>query len=116
MAIIKIDELSVMTIIGINDDERINKQEVLINYKLEVDISKAAESDDINDCVNYRTVNKEVADFVADSSFFTVEKLLAKILEILISYDGVKNAEATVSKPGALRYTSNVSLTDKISK
>lgn len=116
MAKINIDQLSVQAIIGINEDEREIRQEVIINYTLEIDISKAAQSDDIEDCVNYRTVNKEIKDFVSASSFFTVEKLLTEILKILISYEGVFSAECTVSKPAALRYTSNVSLTDSISK
>ncbi len=112
MATITVDSLQLDTIIGINPDERVNKQEVLINYHFDVDISKAALSDSINDCVNYKTVNKTIIKHVKESSYFTLEKLAAEIISIIQNTEEVLSGTVTVSKPGALRFTQNVSVTE----
>lgn len=112
MATISVEYLRLDTIIGINPDERINKQEVIIDYHFEVDISKAAISDDIEDCVNYKTVNKIIITHVKESRYFTLEKLCSEVLNIIKNTADVFSGEVTVSKPGALRFTQNVSVTD----
>ena len=53
---IQIKDLRLRTIIGINDDERRNLQEVLINITLYADTRPAGISDKIADAVNYRTI------------------------------------------------------------
>ena len=55
-----IRDLVARGIIGVNDWEREKPQEILINVILFADLSKAGVSDDIKDCVNYRTVAKKV--------------------------------------------------------
>ena len=62
-------------IIGINDWERKNRQDIVVNLTLEVDTSVAARSDDIADSLNYRSLTKEVIAFVEASSFNLVEAL-----------------------------------------
>lgn len=111
MAEIHIKDLEVETIIGINEQERTNKQVVKINYWITVDISHPAETDNIDDCVNYRTVNKQVIECVEGSSFYTLEKLTSEVLKVITSPQGVQKARVTVSKPGALRFTKDVSIT-----
>ncbi len=112
MAEIHIKDLEIDTIIGINKEERENKQKVVITYWLSVDITAPASSDSIEDCVNYRTVNKHIINFVQDSSFYTLEKLTTEILKIIASFKGVKKAKVKVSKPYALRFTKDVSITE----
>ena len=111
MAIIHVKDLEIEAILGINERERTNKQKVKISYELTVDISRPAETDAIDDCVNYRTINKQVIEFVRNSSYFTLEKLSSEILKILVETKGVEKAVVTVSKPGALRFTKDVSVT-----
>ncbi len=111
MAEVNIKELEIETIIGIDEQERSNKQVVRIDYSFTVDISKPAITDNIEDCVNYRTVNKQIIEFVRNSSFYTLEKLTSEVLNIVMSAKGVLKAKVTVSKPGALRFTKDVSIT-----
>ena len=47
-------------IIGVNDWERNRAQNILINLTLFTDTSRAAETDHIDDCVNYSTMSKKV--------------------------------------------------------
>ena len=80
---IHIKDLLLRTIIGINEEERRNRQDVLINIVLFTDLRPAGVSDQIGDAVNYRTIAKEIIAMVEASSFFTVEKLAAEVAAIL---------------------------------
>jgi dihydroneopterin aldolase/D-erythro-7,8-dihydroneopterin triphosphate epimerase len=107
---IHIKELLLRTIVGINDEERRNKQDVLINITLHADHSAAA-SDDIDDVVNYRTLTKQTIKLVEDSHFFLVEKMALEIAGICLVDPRVERAIVTVEKPGALRFARSVGVT-----
>jgi FolB domain-containing protein len=107
---IHIKDLLLRTIIGINDDERRNKQDVLINITLYADHS-AAVSDEIKDTVNYRTITKQTMQLVEESQFFLVEKMALEIAKICLANPRVKRAVVTVEKPGAVRFARSVGVT-----
>ncbi|NQY62671.1 MAG: dihydroneopterin aldolase [Alteromonadaceae bacterium] len=111
MSTIYVEKLEIYTILGINKEERENKQKLIIDYWIDADLTKAMQSDDIEDCVNYRTINKEILSLVMDSSYNTIERLLGVLLDLILSYDGVMHAKLKIAKPGALRYAKSVSIT-----
>ena len=108
---IVIKDLFLRTIIGINDDERSNRQDVLINLTLETDTRNAGRSDDIGQAVNYRTVAKQVIDLVEGSEFFLVEKLAEEIADLCLANEKVDAVTVSVEKPAALRFASSVGVT-----
>jgi FolB domain-containing protein len=103
-----IRDLVARGIIGINDWERVNKQEILINITLFADLHKAGESDKIEDCVNYRTVAKKVLHYTESSARFTVESLAADIAKLCLDEPGVIKVRVRVEKPGAVRFSHSV--------
>jgi FolB domain-containing protein len=105
---IQIKDLHLRTIIGINDEERRNRQDVLINITLYADTRPAGRSDEIGDAVNYRTITKQVIELVENSSFFLVEKMAAEIAAICLVDPRVERARVRVEKPGALRFARSV--------
>ena len=64
-----IRDLLVRTIIGIYDEERVNRQDVIINLTLYTDFSNAIDTEDINDAVNYHALHVAVMDMVESSSY-----------------------------------------------
>jgi FolB domain-containing protein len=108
---IQIKDLRLRTIIGINDEERRNLQEVLINITLYADMRRAGLSDDITDAVNYRTITKGVIALVEDSSFYLVEKMVAEIADLCLKNQQVEQVRVSVEKPGALRFARSVGIT-----
>lgn len=108
---IEIKDLLVRTIIGINPEERENRQDVLINLKFEVDIRRAGASDAIADAVNYRTICKRVIEFVENSSYMLVEKLCEEIATLCLEDSRVSRVWVSVEKPGALRFARSVGVT-----
>jgi dihydroneopterin aldolase/2-amino-4-hydroxy-6-hydroxymethyldihydropteridine diphosphokinase len=105
---IHIKDLLLRTIIGINEEERRAKQDVLINIVLYADTRAAGASDDIEDAVNYRTLTKRVIKLVEESQFLLVEKMAAEIAAICLDDPRVERASVRVEKPGALRFARSV--------
>ena len=68
-----IKDLNARGIIGINDWEREKKQDILINITMFTNLSTAGITDDISDCVNYRTIAKRVLSHAESAERFTVE-------------------------------------------
>jgi dihydroneopterin aldolase/2-amino-4-hydroxy-6-hydroxymethyldihydropteridine diphosphokinase len=105
---ILIRDLLLRAIIGINEEERHDRQDVLINLVLYGEFARAGQSDDIRDSINYRTVTKRVIRVVEDSSYFLVEKLAAEIAGVCLEQPGVEQVSVRVEKPGALRFARSV--------
>lgn len=105
---IHIKDLLLRTIIGINEEERRNRQDVLINIVLYADTRAAGDSDDIADAVNYRTLTKRIIAMTEASQFFLVEKLAAEIAGICLEDPRVAAVDVRVEKPGALRFARSV--------
>ncbi|MCA9039837.1 MAG: dihydroneopterin aldolase [Planctomycetaceae bacterium] len=105
---IVIKDLLLRTIIGINADERVNRQDVLINLTLDVDTRRAAKSDEIDDAVNYRSLTKEIIQFVEESQYKLVETLAEKVAQHCLRFPGVERVHVSVEKPGALRFARSV--------
>ena len=113
---ILVKDLHLRTIIGINDDERRNRQDVLINLILFVDTRQAGISDDIRDAVNSRTITKRIITLVEESRFYLVEKMAAEIANLSLENPQVERVRVSVEKPGALRFARSVGITIERSK
>ena len=107
---ILIKDLLLRTIIGINDDERTNRQNVVVNVVLETDTRAAGRSDDIADAVNYRTITKQVIELVEGSQFLLVEKMAHEIARLCLVDERVDRVHVTVEKPAALRFADSVGI------
>jgi len=105
---IQIKDLHLRTIIGINEEERRNRQDVLINIVLYADTTAAGASDDMDDAVNYRTIAKRVIKLVEESEFYLVERMAAEIAAICLEDPRVEEVSVRVEKPGALRFARSV--------
>ncbi|MGI9648579.1 MAG: dihydroneopterin aldolase [Acidimicrobiia bacterium] len=109
---IHIRDLLVHAIIGINPNERVIPQDVLVNATLFVDTRPAGESDQMADSVNYSTVTKAMKAHIEASEPGLVEKLVADLAGVCFETDDrVLEVEITVEKPGAVSFTRSVGVT-----
>ena len=107
-----IRDLLVRGIVGINPDERKNRQDVLVNVTMWVDTRPAAASDDIADAANYKTVSKALIQHIEQAQPLLVERLAADLARICFETDRrIQAVELTVEKPTALRFARSVGLT-----
>ena len=108
---IEIKDLLVRGVVGLNEDERRKRQDILVNLSLVTDIRGPGTSDSIEGSCNYRTVSKSIIRMVEASSFFTVEKLATEIARLILEDNPVEEVTVTVEKPGALRFARSVGVT-----
>ena len=103
MDIIYLRDLRIDTIIGIYDWERRMKQTIILDLEMGTDIRKAANSDNIDDTLNYKAVAKRLMTFVGDSEFELVETLAERIAEIIMTEFTVPWCRLSLNKKGAVR-------------
>ncbi|MCH8537943.1 MAG: dihydroneopterin triphosphate 2'-epimerase [Alkalimonas sp.] len=115
-AIIRIKNLRLRTYIGINEDEINNKQDVVINAKIQYLADAAANSDDMSKALNYRTITKRIIQFVEENRFSLLEKLTADVLAITAEHASVLYAQVEIDKPHALRFADSVSMELSVNK
>ena len=106
--IIRIKNLRLRTVVGINAWERKVRQDVVINITLR---SGRARGDTLGDTVDYRAVTKRVIALVEGASYNLLETLAGEILNAVLADDGVRHAVVEVDKPHALRFADSVSVT-----
>ncbi|MCC6606515.1 MAG: dihydroneopterin aldolase [Anaerolineae bacterium] len=105
-----IRDLLLRGIIGINPDERVKQQDILINMVIWADIRQAAASDAIEDAVDYKSITKRVIQHVEESSDFLVERLVTDLARMVITEFGVERVMVRVEKPTALRFAASVGI------
>jgi len=110
MDIIFLGGLEIETIIGIYDWERETRQTVVLDIEMAFDIQKAAETDDIQYTLDYKTVSKRIISFVEASQFLLVEKLISEIASVIRNEFKVPWVKITLNKKGAIRGASDVGI------
>jgi FolB domain-containing protein len=103
-----IKDLRVTGIIGIYEHERTTPQEMVINIALFTDIRKAAETDDIADCVDYEKVANQVKAHAETSKRLTVESLAEDLARLCLDTPGVTRVTVRVEKTQAIPFTASV--------
>ncbi len=103
-----IKDLLVRGIIGINDWEREQPQDILINIVALTDTRKAAQTDSIADCVDYRALARLVRQHAESARRLTVEALANDLSDICLQQPGVQSVTVRVEKPGAVRFAASV--------
>ena len=110
-ATINIRNLRLRTFIGFNPDEKVKKQDIVVNIEIDYSINQAVLEDKIGNVLDYKKITKQVIDHVERGHFLLLEKLVADVLTICSEQPSVNNARVTIDKPHALRFADSVSLT-----
>ncbi len=103
-----IRDLLVRGVLGLNDAERQQPQDILINITLYTDVRQAGACDNPSQILNYRSVAKDVIRYAESSSHYLVEALATAIARLCIVDHGASRVVVRVEKPGALRFARSV--------
>lgn len=101
---IYIRDLSIRCIIGIFPEERTKRQDVLINVIMSADLTKAGQTDSIDDTVDYKRITKAIIAAIEPSEYGLIEKMAQVVADICFTDPLVQQVEVTIDKPGALRF------------
>ncbi|MEI2265482.1 bifunctional dihydroneopterin aldolase/7,8-dihydroneopterin epimerase [Erwinia sp. CGal63] len=102
MDIVFIEQLSVITTIGVYDWEQTISQKLVFDVEMAWDNSKAAASDDVNDCLSYADVSAAIIDHVANGRFALVERVAEEVASLLLERFNSPWIRIKLSKPGAV--------------
>jgi dihydroneopterin aldolase len=106
--IIFLHGLKVDCVIGIWAWERQLTQTVVIDLDMGFDIRRAAQTDAIDDTLNYKAVAKRVQQFVGASQFQLVETMAERVAEIVLQEFKLSWVRVRVNKRGAVRGAGDV--------
>src|SRR3954466_4958056 len=105
---ILIKDLMLRCVLGLSEEERREKQDVLINLILWTDLRPAIASDSIEDAVDYSALKKRIVAMVDGSHFHLAETLADRIATVCLEQKAVQQVQVTVEKPTALRFAHSV--------
>ena len=108
MDIVFIEQLSVITTIGVYDWEQTIEQKLVFDIEMGWDNRKSAKSDDVNDCLSYADISETVIAHVEGQRFALVERVAEEVAELLLSKFNSPWVRIILSKPGAVARAANV--------
>lgn len=102
MDIIFIEELTIITTIGVYDWEQNIRQKLVFDVEMAWDNKKAALSDEVVDCLNYADVSAAIIHHVEPNRFALVERVAEEVATMLMATFNIPWLRLKVSKPGAV--------------
>jgi 7,8-dihydroneopterin aldolase/epimerase/oxygenase len=84
MDVITIQDLAVLSCIGVPDEERAKPQRLLITIEIKGDFCAACQSDEITQTINYYDVSRRIVEFCQRESFKLIEKLAHEIAVLIL--------------------------------
>ena len=86
---------------GVYDFERAAGQDFVVDVRLDLDLGKAAVSDDVADTVHYGELAERLVEVLAGEPVNLLETLADRLLGVCLADSRVAAAEVTVHKPQA---------------
>ncbi|MGX5027128.1 bifunctional dihydroneopterin aldolase/7,8-dihydroneopterin epimerase [Enterobacter asburiae] len=108
MDIVFIEQLSVITTIGVYDWEQTIEQKLVFDIEMGWDNRKSAKSDDVNDCLSYADISEAVIGHVEGQRFALVERVAEEVADLLLTRFNSPWVRIKLSKPGAVARAANV--------
>ncbi len=82
--------------------ERACAQPFDLDVVVELDLRRAAASDDLADTLDYAQLHRRITQVVGSTSFALLERLAGEILDVIFSDPRVARAEVAIAKPALL--------------
>lgn len=105
---VHIREIALRCIIGVNDEERLEKQDVIVSVCMHADLRQAAKTDNVADTIDYEAVEQRILGLVEGSSFRLIEALAESIAQTCLEFDRVEHVDVLIEKPSAPRFARTV--------
>lgn len=97
-----IEQLEVISVIGVYDWEQEIKQKLVFDLELGWDISAAAKNDDVELTLDYAAISDRVSAFVQSKKPALVETLAEEVATMLMQEFSIKQLKLKLAKPGAV--------------
>ena len=97
-----IKQLQVNTIIGVFDFEKQAKQPLFFDVEMLTDFRQAAQSDNVDDVVDYAKVSQRIITHCAQEQVELLETLAEQLTTIILNEFAVHQVTLSISKPQAV--------------
>ena len=109
LSTINIENLRLRAYIRFQKWETTKLQDLVISYSFKYDTQHSANSDDVQDAIDYKKITKYIISIVEHQKFNLIEYLAEKIYQYIQAFDvSIQDIEVKVEKPQALRFADNV--------
>ncbi len=86
---------------GIFEEEKVHGQDFIVDVRLYMSLSRAAESDDVSFTVNYAEVAKVIEEIIQGPSVDLIETLAHNVATACLEFEQVTAVRVKVHKPSA---------------
>ncbi|HDZ9391206.1 TPA: bifunctional dihydroneopterin aldolase/7,8-dihydroneopterin epimerase [Vibrio cholerae] len=97
-----IEQLEVITTIGVYDWEQQIKQKLVLDLEMAHDKRAAGKSDDVADALDYAQVSQAVLEHIEQGRFLLVERVAEEVAELIMTRFAVPWIRIRLTKPGAV--------------
>ncbi|WP_438468670.1 bifunctional dihydroneopterin aldolase/7,8-dihydroneopterin epimerase [Vibrio vulnificus] len=97
-----IEQLEVITTIGVYDWEQQIKQKLVLDIEMAHDNRPAGKSDDVADALDYAQVSEAVLNHIESGRFLLVERVAEEVAEFIMTQFSVPWIRIRLAKPGAV--------------
>ncbi|RZP92348.1 bifunctional dihydroneopterin aldolase/7,8-dihydroneopterin epimerase [Vibrio vulnificus] len=97
-----IEQLEVITTIGVYDWEQQIKQKLVLDIEMVHDNRPAGKSDDVADALDYAQVSEAVLNHIESGRFLLVERVAEEVAELIMTQFSVPWIRIRLAKPGAV--------------
>jgi dihydroneopterin aldolase len=101
MSSLHIKDLMIEAKHGVHAHEKQTAQRFLVSVELTLDLSKAAQSDNLDDSLDWSQLRNEIIAIVQGHSFNLMERLAQVVAEALLKHQGVEKVHITIDKVDA---------------
>ena len=99
MDLVLIEGLEVRTVIGVHSWEREIRQMIRLDIEMAWDTSKAGQTDDICDTLDYFAVSQRLVAFIEAANFALIEALIEACAKLILEEFSVPWVKIKASKP-----------------
>ncbi|NOH70097.1 dihydroneopterin aldolase [Vibrio pectenicida] len=103
-----IEQLEVITTIGVYDWEQSIKQKLIFDIEMAHNNQVAGKSDNVIDALDYAKVTSVVHSHIESGRFLLVERVAEEVAELIINQFSVPWVKIRLTKPGAIAQASGV--------
>lgn len=96
--------------LGFYQWEKKQKQKLIVNIRVSVDIKKAAQSDHLDDTIDYDEIDQLILNILREKHYHLIETFADKIAHTLHDKWPKSFLEVTVNKPMAIKHARKIAV------
>ena len=96
---ILIENLSCSASIGVYENEKLDKQKIIINLEISLVNKMKTDTDNLNDVADYGKFRRTILDVINSKHFNLIETLADNLIKKIETFDKVENIKLKITKP-----------------